>query len=346
MKKKIKIHFDSIIYSLQSKGGITTYWKQLTKKIFETSLFDLTETFSQKYSRFFLVYTKSHIFHSSYYRLPVSLFKKVIQIITIHDLMYEMNIVKTFFFNRIVILFQRKLAIKNANAIICVSENTKNDFIKHYPFVEREKIYVIYHGIDKIKPIVEIDFSQKTYTLIRERKFLLFLGSRASYKNFTASVLGFAESKIWQQDFKLICIGQDLNLSEQEFVASVLPPDAFLALSNISNQELCWFFYYAHCLLYPSSYEGFGFPPLEALQYDCPSIVVNTSCLPEILEKAAYFIETPSIYNISTGIMALFDPKIRNDILIHKDKILSKYTWENSIKKHLELYNSLLKYDD
>ena len=134
----IKLHFDDIIYQLH--GGVSTYWKEITSRIVNTNDFEINRTIGSKITRYLPVHTNAQIFHSSYYRIPLG--KNVKTVVTIHDFLYEYGINKTL--NASINIWQMKLAINQADAIICVSENTKKDLLSLYPkLIKHPHIYAV-----------------------------------------------------------------------------------------------------------------------------------------------------------------------------------------------------------
>jgi mannosyltransferase len=181
----IKLHFDDIIYQLQRYGGVSTYWKEITSRIVNTNDFEINRTIGSKITRYLPVYTNTQIFHSSYYRIPLS--KSAKTVVTIHDFLYEYGYLQTL--NAQTNIWQMKLAINAADAIVCVSENTKKDLIHFVPKVDINKIRVIYNGVDeKFKPInLDVHFNKKH--LFEDFNYAIYVGDhKTNYKNFDMAI--------------------------------------------------------------------------------------------------------------------------------------------------------------
>ena len=215
----MKIVFDNIIYSLQSLGGISLYWTELIKRfqnekniiffenknknIFSRNLKIKTnqECISYKMLRY-LPFTKKiparSIFHSSYYR--TSFQKDIVKIITVYDFIYERyknGLAK------IVHGFQKKIAIYNADGVICISNSTKNDLLKNYPNIDKKKVKTIYISASedfyKIKKINKKKIKAKFNKLLG-KKIILYVGERRSiYKNFflAVDIVSLLPSTFW-----------------------------------------------------------------------------------------------------------------------------------------------------
>ena len=176
----MKIIFDNIIFNLQKSGGISNYWERLysnVKKDYKIMSYNyvflknLIPVFIYRYLDFSIKTNKKFIFHSSYYRISKN--TKAINIVTVHDFVYE-------YYNRgvrrLIHKLQKGRAIKKAEKIICVSENTKKDLFKFYPNILKEKVHVVYHGVSDNFKLIDNkgDSSNK----------IIYVGKRDGYKNF------------------------------------------------------------------------------------------------------------------------------------------------------------------
>jgi glycosyltransferase involved in cell wall biosynthesis len=273
------------------------------------------------------------IFHSSYMR--VSPQKDVLNILTIHDLVHERRLASKF--PRVVVnLAQKKYCIKNADAIICISESTKNDLLHFYPNVNPDSIEVIYQGLtdeyyllDKgIKP-------DESFAFDICQPYVLYVGDRRYYKNFSIAIETVA---LLPQHYKLVVAGGGpINDAEAQLLEKTLP-NRYEIVKAVSFKKMNILYNYAFCLLYPSIHEGFGFPPLEAMKAGCPAITTNRTSLPEVVGDAGIMISEVTAENFANGILTLENNKLRNEYILKGLEQVKKFTFQETFDKTLNFY--------
>ncbi|WP_290869520.1 glycosyltransferase family 1 protein [Flavobacterium sp.] len=352
---------DLIVFSLQKSGGVSVYWQEIINRILIQSdckhLFieknDKTENFFRKelkiqenhivkektglfnyLSRYREINletnNKSFIFHSSYYRTLSKVVKKnnrVKEIVTVHDFTYEHY---SRGLKKWVHCYQKKKAIGAADVVICISENTKRDLLHFYPQFSNKDIRVVHNGVslDYFR-IQELEYENNS-------SFFLFVGSRADYKNFDFTVKAIAQSK----KYSLKIVGGNLRDREILFLNDLIPGRWELCM-NVSNEELNILYNTAFALLYPSSYEGFGIPIVEAMKAGCPFIALNCSSIPEVAGNAGFLMET---LDMSSFNEAVFCIKNDREGIIKKGFVQAKkFSWEKCYQEILEIYKEVYK---
>ncbi len=272
------------------------------------------------------------IFHSTFNRY--SLQKNIIKVITIHDLGYEYGVMRSGV-RRSVHLFFKRRAISGANAIICVSESTKKDLLNYYNgLLDKKIIKVIYNGLDD--DFLNINTSQFDYN---ESQYILYVGARHAYKNFDQVVKAVSKTK----DFKLvICGGGKLTMDESNLLENLLAT-RYNFHDNIEKRRLINFYLYAHCLIYPSAYEGFGLPVLEAMACGCPVIACNNSSIPEIAGGAAILLNDANSENIKNIILKLKNKKLRHSLMEMGKVNAQRFSWEKAAWETSDLYKQLIR---
>lgn len=338
---------DNIIFDLQKIGGISVYWYELIKRmsdidvVFFDSMKDnnilkkqmdftnykVLQTNNKGYRRYINLkneFTKNMvIFHSSYYRTMKG--KNVLNITTIHDFTYEKYFKGL---KKYLHIIQKKHAIKKSEGLICISENTKNDLIKLYPWARKKMIKIINNGYD-----------DKSY-YYNERPLkdqVIFVGARTEYKNFSLAV--DLVSSI--EGLKLIIIGSKITNIEYEMLEKKLK-DRYMAYTNVSNEVLKAHYQESICLLYLSKYEGFGIPLIEAMACGCPVIAFRNSSIPEVMGKAGLLFDEYD--NIQ---MRYFINKLASDFNYRRDVInlgllnVRRFSWDKAYKETLEFYNEV-----
>jgi mannosyltransferase len=338
---KLKLCFDDIIYQLQSQGGVSTYWKEITSRITVSEAFEITRTTGNKFTKYLPVYQKSHIFHSSYYRISAN--KNAINIVTIYDFIYELGYIHSF--NSFLNIWQMKSAIHAADAIVCISESTKKDLLVLYPQLKNHPhIYVVGLGATfKIDEVLNLQPPLKVLEVSRtmNKRYILFIGKRVKYKNFKAAISGFFESSLPKLGFSMICVGSKFSEEENTLFSNLGLQDRIIAFENLANKELNYLYQNAYALVYPSLYEGFGLPPLDAMNCGCPVIASNISSMPEVVGDAGILVDPENIGAISCALEKLLDYEIRNNYIDKGFTRAKLFNWDEAAKKHIEIYNKL-----
>lgn len=352
----MRIILDNIVFSLQRAGGISVYWTELLKRIglynnnykvfeyknnnvhrkeFDGDLLKIKSEPSfllqlKRYLPILLKSSKRTIFHSSYYRVAFG--RNVKNVVTIHDFTFEKFLSKRK--GAFLHIRQKAFGIKYADGIICVSESTKQDLISYFPNVNKEKIKVIYNGIDNDFR----NYNRKQILKNENKKYILFIGSRVSYKNFYVAV----DTIKLNSNYCLYIIGPDLTSEEIAYLYEKIK-NKYKLLGNVSKKQLIEYYSNAFCLLYPSSYEGFGIPIIEAMSLGCPVIAVNISSIPEVAGDAALLCNAPKPELFSNCISKLEVTSFRKE-MIERGKVQSqKFSWDKMVKETMNFYNYIWK---
>lgn len=255
-------------------------------------------------------------------------------VLTIHDMMPEL-FPQYFSRNHFQIIMKRKL-VQKAAAIIAVSEQTKRDIVRLLN-VPEEKITVIYHGGPKAKniegkPTIDVPY-------------FLYVGTRDLYKNFTVLLKDFAQFVHSNPKVKLVCTGKDFSSAELSLIKSL---DIYDSIIHIWADDDMLKNLYAHAIafVYPSLYEGFGMPILEAYAYGCPVLLNHRSCFPEIAGEAAiYFNADENHSDLAEKLKTIYNLSLdkRNALINFGKKRLTDYSWEHAARQLADVYSSILQ---
>lgn len=272
-------------------------------------------------------------------------------ILTIHDLSY-LKFKRFFSFRKNLwhALINTKNLIKRFDKIIAVSENTKNDLIE-LCHVKPEKIKVIYSAISKDYKIVEKNNEQlnkikEKYSL--PQNFILYLGTIEPRKNIIGIIKAY---EIMQNknkdlaDYKLVIAGKQgwKNKNIIKIWQQSKYRNKIKFLDYIPCQDKVYLYNSACLFIYPSFYEGFGFPPLEAMACGIPVVTSFISSLPEVVGNAAIMVDPYNVNQIALAMeQVLTNPDLKNNLIKKGLAQASQFSWEKTAKQYLELFNSII----
>lgn len=298
----------------------------------------LIKGFNQLFSPLLIDQYDPIILHETYYSSSFcSLRSSQKRVITVFDMIHEKF--PEYFPRGDSTIIDKKNAIDRADQVICISNKTRDDLL-HFYSIPSEKISVIHLGFDApLNPSISLANKKES----KKSNNLVYIGSREGYKNFRQFVTAFSQSRLCR-DFKLLIIGGG-NLSSEELG---LMHSLGLNLNQIEHvsaepHELERYYSDSAALVYPSIYEGFGLPPLEAMAYGCPVISSNAGSMPEVLGDAASYFDPMSADSISSAIESVvYSPDTSRELSKRGLKQVSNYSWEKCALQTKLLYESLI----
>ncbi len=360
----MKLVLDNIIFGKSNNGGISNYWGELIAYLLNHPEHDLSmidcdnkenyhrnNLLSKGYSSKIvttvkpgliqrvkpILYTSNDpfIFHSSFYRSLIGS-KNKIEVTTIHDFTHD------YFFpyhkKKLHNLFKYS-SIQRSKGIICVSKNTYKDLKEKCGPQLAKKVEVIYNGVSAEFKRINLASSEGHQFIIDnklESPFLLFIGSRAGYKNFNF-VLDLLKTF---PDLNLCIVGAALSNRE---VAQIHPDikNRIIALNNIDDIQLNWIYNKAVALIYPSSYEGFGIPIIEAMRAGCPVISMNNSSIAEIAPTGAILLDKLDISEFNKALGMIANKNFREELVSEGFLQSQKYSWEKCCRETSSFYEEV-----
>lgn len=364
MTQGISVFYGPEIWSLQLAGGISRYFSELiprissrdtkiyvfatpNKNVFieripQDSLIEVPRFTSSDLLDFKklinLQSTSRSIYHSTYYgNVNYSHLKdNGIKIVTtVYDLIAEkFPSKKRSLIPRINL---KKRAINHADHIICISNSTKSDLESIYK-VDTDRISVVHLGVNNNSISRRIESSR-----IINEKFLLFVGKRSGYKNFKTFLTAFAESKYLKENFKLVLFGGGkINSEENELFEKYNILDR-IYIPNNDDETLENLYLNATALIYPSLYEGFGLPLIEAMSFGCPVFAGNTSSIPEIGGDAVFYFDPYKAEDIK---YVLEKTLVQSNLISSKSLTgysrATQFNWDKTAIQTLKVYNNVL----
>lgn len=272
--------------------------------------------------------------------LPLNLPKK--SVVTIHDVAFK-HLPKVYSFSQYHYLnWSTKFAVKKATRIIVPSEATKCDLVKFFK-CNPEKIVVIPHGFSQPKAVNEEEVLRespifKYFGITKNSPYILFIGRLESKKNLVRLVEAFAEFSKKYPKYRLILAGKRgvgfeqiiKTVNKLELAHKVVMP------GYITEEEKAVLYEYAKVFAFPSLYEGFGLPILEAFHYQKPVLCSNVSAMPEVAGEAVHYVDPLKAEEIFEGLKKLVeDEKYAAYLVVKGNERLKLFSWEKSCKKTL-----------
>jgi len=289
---------------------------------------------------------KIDLWHATY-PLPMQI-RGAKKITTVHDLI-PLRLPYATLDDKANFYFKIRDALKESSAIITVSESSKQDLLTYFEEADPDKIIVTYQPI-ALEPLVasrrEISEFLERYGL-EHQKYFLFVGAIEPKKNVGRLIDAYAGL---DTDLPLVIVGKKGWLWEDElsrvgYVAdSKNPGKQVKLLEYVPASSLRYLYSGAFCLVFPSLYEGFGLPPVEAMSFGCPVITSNVSCLPEICGDAALYVDPYEIGDIRDKMEGLLgNPALRSHLSTLGQQVAQFFSMENYLRRIHAAYRQALK---
>lgn len=286
------------------------------------------------------------VFHGLSHELPLGIKKTGVKsVVTIHDIIYKTYPNDFSFFDRIIYDFKFNYSCKNADKIIAVSQSTKNDIVKYYGTPE-SKIEVIYQSChEQFKQTLSADEISKVLLPYKlPSQFMLFVGSIIERKNLLNLIKAI---ELLPETIKLplVVVGKGNSYLKKvnAYIKGKKLEERIVFAPQVSYKDLPALYQKASVFIYPSVYEGFGIPVIEALWSKTPVITSNCSSMPEAAGNGAFLCNPKEPASIAEGIVKIIKDKNYAQELIEKGSEHIK-NFENEVvtKQVLNLYHSLL----
>jgi glycosyltransferase involved in cell wall biosynthesis len=279
----------------------------------------------------FLKGSNPDIYHTTYYKYLASSYKGK-RIMTVLDMMHEL--MPTAFSKFDKSAEWKKEAVKKVDGIVSISHATKKDLMRIYN-VPEEKIKVI-HLANSMNTDV------KTERIVKE-DYLLYVGGRWIYKNFRLLLDVFASTPYLKNNFKVVAYGGGkFSAEELEYMDKLGIKDKVI-FDTGPDEKLANYYKYASVFVYPSKYEGFGVPLLEAMYMDCPIVASNISSIPEIGGPACLYFNPDSPDDLKEKLeMILTKEDVRNDLLNKAKKWRKNFSWQKTTDETYDYYKQIL----
>lgn len=295
--------------------------------------------YSIKEQIFFIrkIYGRFDFFWSPHYNIPIFYDGKLY--VTVHDVFHLAmpqynNGIKKIYAKLLFTVLKYK-----AEKIFTVSEFSKKELV-NYTGTKPEKIIVVPNGVE------EEWFLPLTSEKVRERPYILYVGNVKPHKNLMSLIEGFKIIKDKIEEDLVIVGKKEGFITGDPLISKAAEElmDRIVFTGYVSDELLRKYYKNASVLVFPSLYEGFGLPPLEAMAVNCPTIVSNKASIPEVCKDATLYIEPEDTRDIAEKLLLVLNNKqIKND-LIEKGKVhVKKFSWNNTSGEIIEVFNEVLK---
>jgi glycosyltransferase involved in cell wall biosynthesis len=357
-----QIYYGPEIWNLQNSGGISRYFYELingntksavplineNKNYFAAQLHSqsirldravsLSEIYQTGESNQLGKELSGRVFHPTYYGSKLFAdFKKtgVPVVITVFDMISEIFPERRSFRN----FFKNVKAsdIRSADHIICISEKTREDLVRFFPAVET-KTSVVHLGIDKVFSLASHG-ARPNY----KKPYLLYVGNRRGYKNFKVLYLAYMNSVFLRKNFALVAFGGE-KYTDDEFYSFARPSEENPVIFVSGDDEMLANYYRnAAAFIYPSLYEGFGLPPLEAMACGALTFTSNRGSLPEVCQDSSIYFDPENVVELQELLELWLTPNFETR---HQIEIgiahARKFTWRKTVDQTKLVYDKLI----
>lgn len=363
------IFYDGYVYSIQARGGISRYCTNLINRLpisviptlticqrFNTQVYPdhpnlqsfyfpyqkftffpkwVSERLETHYFRSVTALSRFDIAHPTFYSLLTRQeFDKYHcpLVVTIHDL------IPNFFPDGALYSWladETRKALLAAQKIICVSENTKKDLLELYS-VPESKVTVTYLASE-----IDASLSHGSEP-VPSRPYYLYVGARLGHKNFDGLLAAFAKAVSIRPDIALCVAGPPFNEAEGKLIADFKLAKHVEHYGCVSDHHLAKLYRCSVAFVYPSLYEGFGIPPLEAMSCGTAVVASNSSSLPEVVGDAGLLFDPKSTNELVDQLLLLLDNSTLREHLVSKGYTRAKqFSWDKTVAQTLDVYCSL-----
>jgi len=362
----MKVLYDHQIFQIQKFGGISRYFNELISRVavrpdIEASVFaglhinqygiekhrnrfkhyfgvnrpavrktgKMFSAANNMLFRLFVQNARPQLIHETYYAPSISA-AKVPRVTTVHDMIYELfphDFAKYDSTSKL-----KRRAVNHAERVIAVSQSTKRDLVELFHIPEK-KVDVIH---------LANSLTQMAGPTVMSSPYLLYVGGRSGYKNFELALEAFSRSTKLSRDFMLIAFGAaPFSNTERSSIRSKGLENR-VHYDSGSDERLAALYSHAELLIYPSLYEGFGLPILEAMHFGCPVICGNASSIPEVAGEAGAYFDPKSADSLIARIESIaYDSSERqkySELGIQQE---SRFSWDRCAQQTSTAYHSM-----
>lgn len=367
----MKIVFDAQIFAEQEFGGISRYFCALATELARTPHIDMNivapihvngylrgisggiavgcymrrlpktgrmiKALSEALFQPIVSMMRPDIVHETYYSPRPTYNRGIPHVLTVYDMIHE-RFPGSFPANDRVAAHKAS-AVHRVDHIFCISENTRRDLLEIHGIPE-DHISVAYLGYDTL-----VASSVTAAGLVGDSPYLLYVGGRQGYKNFDGLLRAYAASNWLSTNLRLVCFGGGpFSATEKGLIAELGLSDKKVVQLGGADDRLAALYSSAAAFVYPSKYEGFGIPPLEAMSLGCPVICSNTSSIPEVVGEAGEYFDPADVDSIRDALERVLQSSARRTQLIEFGRLRCKlFSWKRCAQDTMAVYRRLAK---
>lgn len=355
----LRVLYDAQIFTSQKFGGISRYFVELMRNMPEDITTDVAARYSHNVyirdvkpipdfpgvpfkkdivkvlnnscSRAKIAAGDFDVFHPTYYNPYFLRQLKRPYVVTVHDMIHE-RFPESFSLSDPTVRFKREI-VERADHIIAISESTRRDLIDMYGLSD-DRVSVVYHG-------ATCDSGVITSIGGLPERYILFVGDRNRYKNFSRLAEAFAAICSRYPELQLVCTGRSFNKHETAQL-DLLGITSRVKHFFVSDSQLRYLYAHADLFVFPSLFEGFGFPVLESFAAGCPIVLSNTSSLPEIAGDGGVYFDPTRVDEMSDAIVRVLDDRdLRQAMTRRGHEIVKQFTWQRTAALTADIYRVL-----
>lgn len=363
----INVIYDHQIFWWQQHGGISRYFYELAKRVSSSAEFTasvIAPLHVNQYLRdggvnvsgilvppiprtrrmmaianrsaasILLKLFRPNLVHETFFQVTSRAPKNCPAVITVHDMIHEKFVSRQVSSDRITAV--KRAAVQRADRVICVSESTRHDLIDMFD-PNPAKVTTIHHGF-ALNPSSSMAALPKS-----GRPFLLYVGKRAGYKNFGRLVQSYSSSARLSSDFDLCVFGdRPFSRAEKDSLRDAGLREHQVTHFSGDDGLLRHLYSSATALVYPSLYEGFGMPPLEAMAMGCPVVCSNVSSIPEVVGEAGLYFNPTSIDDMREAMeQVASSTKIRTELIVRGRERAKLFSYDRCAAKTMDVYREV-----
>jgi len=354
----MRVLYDGQIYALQPVGGINCYFTNLINQLpadFVPLLLSARPSNSnqliQRFRPTYISYLVEQLYfgsvisnqridiaHPTYYTLLSRQAVKAYTcpiVLTVWDMIHELFPKELDPKGKITA--KKREAILAAQAIICISENTKQDLLERYSLPPNQIT------VTPLASNLRYEQAFESEEMVPSEPYFLYVGGRTAYKNFDGLLTAFSKVVSTNSEVILCVVGSSFNQVEKRLINELNLVKKIQHYGHIEDNYLAKLYHYSIGLVYPSKYEGFGIPPLEAMSCKTAVIAGNCSSLPEVVGDAGLLVDPNSQTDLAEAMLCLLNHPAERDRLIAKGYDRAKqFSWEKTAAQTVEVYRSLV----
>ena len=324
----LSLHFNLILLGEESE--LKNYKNFCKVTLFTPPIFSLREQILLPF-----IIPKCDIFWSPHYNIPFFPIRTKKRVVTLHDAYYFAFYHTLSVTQKIYIKIASKICSRFAKKIFTVSEFSKSELIRHI-HCPSQKIEIVYNGVAK-------NYNSEFHFNKIDTPYILFVGNVKPHKNLVNALSSFKILLAKYPEVKFFIVGKKEGfITSETRLTSLIETfkDSVVFTGYVSIEELKNYYANAKVFLFPSLYEGFGIPILEAMKFNIPIVSSNLASIPEVGGDAVLYCDPTNVPDMAEKLEQAYSGKWKPDLEKYKNQV-EKYSWESVAEKHITILMNL-----